>query len=146
MTREEIKKGLEEILMRKSLSQYCAPRLNDYDIHFLLDALSKLLKETEPRPVIGAWKKTKGEICSDFRRSAIYINDPEEPKAVKEGELRECPFCGDGDVRIAYSEDGEWYVFCHSCHCESSRVAERDKVFTVWNTRSTSIQQPPKGE
>jgi len=55
-------------------------------------------------------------------------------------ELKPCPFCGSGDVRMLRYRTGYYRMFCGNEDCQihpESAGMEMSKVIAAWNTRQT---------
>lgn len=48
--------------------------------------------------------------------------------------LRECPFCGNSEVKFGITRDIRWFVICDSCGA-SIELDGYEETITAWNTR-----------
>jgi Lar family restriction alleviation protein len=51
-------------------------------------------------------------------------------------ELKNCPFCGGGDVGVFQTfYPGGWVVACDDCHTETGQLNTREEAVRFWNHR-----------
>ncbi len=49
--------------------------------------------------------------------------------------LKECPFCGGGDVHLDTNEDMWHYVFCNDCRSQTTYFYDDTDATETWNMR-----------
>jgi Lar family restriction alleviation protein len=50
-------------------------------------------------------------------------------------DLKDCPFCGSGDIHL-FTDDERWTeVFCNSCQSGTTKFYDEVDAIEMWNTR-----------
>ena len=64
------------------------------------------------------------------------------------GKLKPCPFCGDENIHLYFTEDCSWVVGCNSVGCiclhtEGKLYKDKRRAIDAWNRRAEGGKNEP---